>query len=67
MGSAVNRNQVLHALRASGTNLKKWCEANEYGYRNASNVLRGISRAHFGQGKEIADKLNELVRSSHNI
>nr|WP_314710608.1 DNA-binding protein [uncultured Comamonas sp.] len=64
MSSAVNRNQVLHALRASGSNLRKWCEENDYGYRNASNVLRGISRAHFGEGKEIADKLNELARNS---
>jgi len=24
--------------------------------------LRGLSRAHFGQGKEIADKLNALAR-----
>ncbi len=61
MEAAVNRNAVLHALRQRGTNLKEWCEQEGYGYRNASNVLRGISRAHFGQGKEIADKLNALV------
>lgn len=61
MEVAVNRNAVLHALHVRGTNLKKWCKDEGYGYRNASNVLRGISRAHFGQGKEIADKLNALV------
>ena len=61
MEAAVNRNAVLHALRQRGTNLKEWCEQEGYGYRNASNVLRGISRAHFGQGKDIADKLNALV------
>lgn len=66
MKPAVNRNEVLHALRVSGSNLKKWCEENNYGYRNASSVLRGISRAHFGQGKEIADKLNALARSARN-
>lgn len=66
MSSAVNRNEVLHALRVSGSNLKAWCLKEGYGYRNASNVLRGVSRAHFGQGKEIADKLNALTRSARN-
>lgn len=63
MSAAVDRNAVLHALRKRGTNLKKWCEKEGYGYRNASNVLRGLSRAHFGAGKEIAEKLNALVRA----
>lgn len=60
---AVDRNAALHALRQRGTNLRKWCEAEGYGYKNASNVLRGLSRAHFGQGKEIADKLNAIAAS----
>lgn len=59
----VDRNQVLHALRQRGTNLKRWCADHNYGYRNASNVLRGLSRAHFGQGREIAEKLNRLVKN----
>lgn len=58
----VDRNAVLHALRQRGTNLREWCEREGYGYRNASNVLRGLSRAHYGAGKEIADKLNALTR-----
>jgi gp16 family phage-associated protein len=63
MKSVVDRNKALHALRLQKTTLKQWCEQQGYGYRNASNVLRGLSRAHFGMGKEIADKLNDLVRS----
>ncbi len=63
---AVDRNAVLHALRQEGMSLRKWAEANHYGYRNASNVLRGLSRAHFGAGKEIADKLNALVAKHQN-
>ncbi|MDR1350840.1 MAG: hypothetical protein LBJ59_08735 [Zoogloeaceae bacterium] len=62
--STVDRNAVLHALHQRGSNLKKWCEAEGYGYRNASNVLRGISRANFGAGREIAEKLNALVGST---
>ncbi len=60
---AVDRNAALHALHQNGTNLKEWCKKEGYGYRNASNVLRGLSRAHFGQGREIADKLNAIVAS----
>lgn len=59
---AVNRNEVLHTLKKKKTTLKAWCAQEGYGYRNASNVLRGISRANFGDGKEIADKLNQMVR-----
>lgn len=61
MTAVVDRNAALHALRKRGTNLRKWAEAEGYGYRNASNVLRGTSRAHFGQGKEIAEKLNKII------
>ena len=67
MSAAVDRNAVLHALRKRDSDLKKWSSQEGYGYRNASNVLRGVSRAHFGQGKEIADKLNKLVEEEANV
>lgn len=60
--TAVDRKAVLVALKQRGMTLKQWCENESYGYRNASNVLRGVSRAHFGIGREIADKLNAIVR-----
>jgi len=61
MLAAVDRNAVLHALHKRKTTLKKWAADEGYGYRNASNVIRGTSRAHFGQGLEIAQKLNKIV------
>lgn len=61
--AAVDRNAVLAALGNRGLTLKRWCEIEGYGYRNASNVLRGTSRAHFGIGREIAEKLNAIVRA----
>lgn len=64
MKAVVDRNRALHALRMRGTNLRKWCEAEGFGYRNASNVLRGLSRAQFGAGKQIADKLNALIQEA---
>ncbi len=67
MSAAVDRNAVLHALHKRKTNLKAWSAQEGYGYRNASNVLRGTSRAHFGQGKEIADKLNKLVEEESHV
>ncbi len=66
MPAAVNRSDVLDALRKDGTNLKGWCEKHKYGYRNASDVLRGINKGTFGQGKEIAEKLNAVVVRSKN-
>ncbi|WP_445372720.1 hypothetical protein ACH518_09550 [Methylomonas sp. HW2-6] len=60
MSALLDRDAVLHALRKRGSNLTKWAEAEGHGYRNASNVLRGVSRAHFGQGREIFQKLKKL-------
>lgn len=57
----VDRNAVLHALHLRGTNLKQWCANEGYNYRNASNVLRGVSRANYGKGREIADKLKAIA------
>lgn len=65
MTAVVDRNAALHALHKRGTNLRKWTQAEGYGYRNASNVLRGTSRAHFGQGKEIAEKLNKIIEEEN--
>lgn len=64
MAAAVDRNAVLHALRKQGSSLKEWAADNGYGYKNASNVLRGINRANFGHGREIAEKLNKLVEGA---
>ncbi len=61
MKPVVDRNAVLHALHLQGLSLAEWCRRNNYGYRNASNVLRGVSRASYGAGREIADKLSALV------
>lgn len=60
MSASLDRDAVLHALSKRGSNLKKWCTEQKYGYRNASNVLRGVSRAHFGQGRDIYQKLKKL-------
>ncbi|MCQ8116123.1 hypothetical protein [Methylomonas rosea] len=67
MTAAVDRDAALHALRKRGSTLKKWAKDEGYGYRNASNVIRGTSRAHFGEGREIAEKLNKLIQETNNV
>ncbi|TPQ28965.1 DNA-binding protein [Methylomonas koyamae] len=67
MSAAVDRDAALHALRKRGSTLKQWAKDQGYGYRNASNVIRGTSRAHFGQGREIAEKLNKLIEETGNV
>ncbi|WP_223146895.1 hypothetical protein [Methylomonas fluvii] len=66
MKAAVDRDAALHALRKQGSTLKQWAKDQGYGYRNASNVIRGTSRAHFGEGREIAEKLNKLIKEAAN-
>lgn len=66
MSTSLDRDAVLHALTKRGSNLKKWSAEECYGYRNASNVLRGVSRAHFGQGREIYQKLKVLEAEGLN-
>lgn len=62
--ASVDRNAVLHALsKSQWKSLRGWCKAHGYGYRNASNVLRGVSKAQFGAGREIAEKLTAIVGS----
>lgn len=57
----VDRKAVLHALRAQGIDLKTWCKQNGYGYMNASAVMNGRNRGSYGQGREIAEKLNAIA------
>lgn len=49
--------QVKRSLWSSGSNLKQWAQENGYPYHLVSNVVRGINRANYGQGYEIAVKL----------
>lgn len=50
-------NEIKHRLRKQGMTLKSWCAANNFKYYTASNVLRGVNKATYGEGCEIAVKL----------
>jgi gp16 family phage-associated protein len=50
-------NQIKHRLRQEGHTLKSWAEANNFKYRDVSDVVRGLRRGYFGVGRSIAIKL----------
>lgn len=50
-------NEIKHRLHQQGMTLKSWCVANGFKYYTASNVLRGINKATYGEGREVAEKL----------
>lgn len=64
MMRVIDRDAAIHALRLKGTNLRRWCEENGFGYMNASAVLRGINRCTFGRGRIIAERLRDVIREA---
>ena len=50
-------NDVKHRLRQQKLTIKKWAEQNGYTPRQVSDVVRGINKAQYGTGREIAEKL----------
>ena len=56
-GELLTAAQVKTNLRTEKSNLKAWAAQNGYKYETVSHVVRGINRATFGQGYEIAKKL----------
>lgn len=47
-------NQIKHRLRQRGLTLKDFAAQNDFTYRTVSDVLRGVNKASFGQGREVA-------------
>lgn len=50
-------NQIKHRLREEGHTLKSWAAANNFNYRDVSDVVRGIRRGYYGTGRSICLKL----------
>ena len=53
-------NTIKHRLRQNGQTLKSWAEANNFNYRTCSDVLRGMRKGNFGEGRDVAQKLSQL-------
>lgn len=46
-------NQIKQRLRAQGMTLGAWATANGFKYRDVSDVIRGVRRGYFGEGRKI--------------
>jgi gp16 family phage-associated protein len=53
-------NDIKHKLRQRNTTLKQWAATHGYPYYTVSNVMRGVNKATFGAGREVAEKLLAL-------
>lgn len=51
---------IKHQLRLRGSTLKQWAADNGYPMHLVSNVMRGVNKATFGRGREVAEKLCAL-------
>lgn len=45
--------QIKQRLRAEGMTLGSWAIANGFKYRDVSDVVRGVRRGYFGEGRKI--------------
>ena len=50
-------NQIKHRLRKQGLTLKSFAETNGYKYRTVSDVVRGLRKGSFGEGRDVRLKL----------
>ncbi|MBZ9610784.1 DNA-binding protein [Rheinheimera maricola] len=50
-------NQIKHNLRQQGFTVKSWAEAKGFSYRTVSDVLRGLRKGNFGEGRDVRQAL----------
>lgn len=53
-------NDIKQRLYQKKLTVKQWAASNGYQYHTVSNVLRGVNKATFGAGREVAEKLCRL-------
>jgi len=46
-------NEVKHRLRKEGKTLKSFANEHGFKYRTVSDVVRGVRRGNFGEGREV--------------
>jgi gp16 family phage-associated protein len=56
-------NDIKHLLGQKELNLKKFSELYGFKYRLVSDVVRGTNLGKYGKGREILEKLNEVLAS----
>lgn len=50
-------NQIKQRLHQQGYTLKSWAALHGFKYRTVSDVVRGLRRGHFGEGREVRQRL----------
>lgn len=50
-------------LREQGKTIKQWAEENGYPYVLVSRVIRGVQKANYGKGHEVAVALGMKIRA----
>lgn len=50
-------NEIKHRLRRQGKTLKDFARENGFQYRTVSDVVRGLRRGNYGEGREVRIKL----------
>lgn len=57
MASQPTPNQIKHRLREQGETLKSWSAKQGFSYRTVSEVVRGIRKGNFGEGRNVRQAL----------
>lgn len=50
-------NQIKHQLRQQGLTLRQFAQLHGFRYRTVSDVVRGLRKGNFGEGREVRIKL----------
>lgn len=51
---------IKHKLRKQGLTLKAFAAVNGFKLRSVSDVVRGVRKCNFGEGRDVAEKLGLL-------
>lgn len=57
MAKPQNGNQIKHELRKRGQTLKQFAKENGFSYRTVSEVVRGVRRGLYGEGRSVREAL----------
>lgn len=59
----IDGNEIKHRLGQKGMNLVSFAEKYHFQYRMVSDVVRGINRGNYGKGRDVLDKIHEVLAS----
>ncbi len=55
-------NEIKHRLREDGKTLRSFAKENGFKYRTVSDVVRGIRKGNFGEGRKVRIALGLPVK-----